>query len=120
MTFRSHQPQPIGAFLKDIPMAKPKTKQKEQHVEAAEVRKTYRAEDYSREFSRTAQAICGVERLPNEQDKQIAAELATHQVDMDQFKQMLVESITWHKQTGKQPPAGLGYYKQVALALRKA
>jgi hypothetical protein len=50
----------------------------------------------------------------------IAAEIATHQVDLEQFKQMLVESITWHKQTGKQPPAGLGYYKQVALALRKA
>ena len=120
MTFRSHQPQPIGAFLKDIPMAKPKSKQKEQQVEAAQVQKTYKAEDYSREFSRTAQAICGIERLANEQDYKIAAELATHQVDMEQFKQMLVESMTWHKQTSKQPPLGLGYYRQVALALRKA
>jgi len=83
------------------------------------VQKVYKAEDYSREFSRTAQAICGVERLPNEQDREISIELATNRVDLDQFKQMLVESITWHKQTGKQPPAGLGYYKQVALSLRK-
>ncbi len=120
MTFRSHQPQPFAAFIKDIPMAKPKQQSKIQQQEVEQVRKVYKGEDYSREFSRTAQAICGVERLPNEQDKAIAAELATHQVDMDQFKQMLVESISWHKQTGKQPPAGLGYYKQVALALRKA
>lgn len=120
MTFRNHQPQPIGAFLKDIPMSKPKQVKKEQQKETAEVQKTVRAEDYSREFSRITQAICGVERLTNEQDRAIAAEFATHQVDLDQFKQMLVESITWHKQTGKQPPAGLGYYKQVALALRKA
>jgi hypothetical protein len=119
MTFRSHQPQPIGAFLKDIPMAKPKSKQKEQQVEVAEVQKVYKAEDYSRIYSLTAQAICGVERLPNEQDRVISAELATNRVDIDQFKQMLVESLTWHKQTGKQPPLGLGYYKQVALSLRK-
>lgn len=119
MTFRNHQPQPIGSFLKDIPVAKPKSKQKEQQVEVAEVQKVYKAEDYSREFSRTTQAICGVERLPNEQDKAISSEFATHQVDLDQFKQMLVESLTWHKQTGKQPPLGLGYYKQVALSLRK-
>jgi len=118
MTFRNHQPQPIGAFLKDLPVAKPKSKQKEQHQDDAQVQKVYKAEDYSREFSRTAQAICGVERLPNEQDKAIAAEFATVQVDMDQFKQMLVESITWHKETGKQPPLGLGYYKEVALTLR--
>ena len=101
-------------------MAKPKSKQKEQQKVDAQEPKTYKAEDYSREFSRTAQAICGVERLANEQDYKIAAELATHQVDMDQFKQMLVESMTWHKQTSKQPPLGLGYYRQVALALRKA
>jgi hypothetical protein len=119
MTFRSHQPQPIGAFLKDIPVAKPKGKQKEQQVEVAEVQKVYKAEDYSRIYSLTAQAICGVERLPNEQDRVISAELATNRVDIDQFKQMLVESLTWHKQTGKQPPLGLGYYKQVALSLRK-
>lgn len=119
MTFRSHQPQPIGAFLKDIQMAKPKSKQKEQQVEVAEVQKVYKAEDYSRIYSLTAQAICGVERLPNEQDKQISSEFATHRIDIDQFKQMLVESLTWHKQTGKQPPLGLGYYKQVALSLRK-
>lgn len=119
MTFRNHQPQPIGAFLKDIPMAKPKSKQKEQQLEVAEVQKTYKAEDYSREFSRTAQAICGIERIANEQDRAIAAELATAQVNMEQFKQMLVESMTWHKQTSKQPPLGLGYYKQVALSLRK-
>ena len=119
MTFRNHQPQPIGAFLKDIPMAKPKSKQKEQQVEVAEERKTYKAEDYSRIYSLTAQAICGVERLPNEQDKAISIEFATNRIDLDQFKQMLVESLTWHKQTGKQPPLGLGYYKQVALALRK-
>ena len=118
MTFRSHQPQPFAAFIKDLPVAKPKSKQKEQHVETAQVQKTYKAEDYSREFSRTAQAICGVERLPNEHDYKIAAELATHQVDLDQFKQMLVESISWHKATGKQPPLGLGYYREVALALR--
>ena len=119
MTFRSHQPQPIGAFLKDIPMAKPKSKQKEQQVEVAEVQKTYKAEDYSRIYSLTAQAICGVERLPNEQDRVISSEFATNRIDIDQFKQMLVESLTWHKQTGKQPPLGLGYYKQVALSLRK-
>ena len=119
MTFRSHQPQPIGAFLKDIPMAKPKSKQKEQQVEVAEVQKVYKAEDYSRIYSLTAQAICGVERLPNEQDKQISSEFATNRIDIDQFKQMLVESLTWHKETGKQPPLGLGYYKQVALSLRK-
>ena len=120
MTFRNHQPQPIGTFLKDIPMNNKKGKMKEQQMQVAEERKTYKAEDYSREFSRTTQAICGVERLPNEEDRAIAAELATHQVDFDQFKQILVESLTWHKQTGKQPPAGLGYYKQVALSLRKA
>ena len=119
MTFRNHQPQPIGAFLKDIPMTKPKSKQKEQQVEVAEVQKVYKAEDYSRIYSQTAQAICGVERLPNEQDKAISSEFATNRIDLDQFKQMLVESLTWHKQTGKQPPLGLGYYKQVALALRK-
>ena len=119
MTFRSHQPQPFAAFIKDIPMAKPKQVKKEQQVEVAEERKAYRAEDYSRAYSLTAQAICGVERLPNEQDREIAAELATKQVDLEQFKQMLVESVTWHKETGKQPPLGLGYYKQVALSLRK-
>ena len=119
MTFRSHQPQPIGAFLKDIPMAKPKSKQKEQQKVDAQEPKTYKAEDYSRVYSLTAQAICGVERLPNEQDKQISSEFATNRIDIEQFKQMLVESLTWHKQTGKQPPLGLGYYKQVALSLRK-
>jgi hypothetical protein len=100
-------------------MARPKrvTEQQEQRQEAAEVRKMIRADDYSREFSRITQSICGVERLPNEQDKAISAELATLQVDLDHFKQMLVESVTWHKETGKQPPAGLGYYKQVALSL---
>ena len=119
MTFRSHQPQPFAAFIKDIPVAKTKTKQKEQQVEAAQVQKVYKAEDYSRIFSLTAQQICGVERLPNEQDREISIELATNRVDIDQFRQMLVESISWHKQTGKQPPLGLGYYKQVALSLRK-
>lgn len=99
-------------------MAKPKSKQKEQQVEVAEERKAYKAEDYSRLFSQTAQAICGVERLPNEQDRAISIEFATNRVDLDQFKQMLVESLTWHKQTGKQPPLGLGYYRQVALSLR--
>jgi len=120
MTFRNHQPQPIGAFLKDIPMAKPKQQSKIQQQEVEQVQKVYKAEDYSREFSRTAQRICGIERLANENDYKIAAELATHQVDMDQFKQMLVESMTWHKQTSKLPPLGLGYYREVALALRKA
>jgi hypothetical protein len=119
MTFRNHQPQPISAFLKDIPMAKPKQQNKTQQQEVEQVQKVYKAEDYSRIFSLTAQQICGVERLPNEQDREISIELATNRVDIDQFRQMLVESISWHKQTGKQPPLGLGYYKQVALSLRK-
>ena len=119
MTFRNHQPQPIGAFLKGIPMAKPKQQNKTQQQEVEQVQKVYKAEDYSRIFSLTAQQICGVERLPNEQDREISIELATNRVDIDQFKQMLVESISWHKATGKQPPLGLGYYKQVALSLRK-
>ena len=120
MTFRNHQPQPIGTFLKDIPMNNKKGKMKEQQMQVAEERKTYKAEDYSREFSRTTQAICGVERLPNEQDRVIAAEFATAGVDLDQWRQMLTESLTWHKQSGKQPPLGLGYYRQVALSLRQA
>lgn len=120
MTFRNHQPQPIGTFLKDIPMNNKKGKMKEQQMQVAEVRKVGKAEDYSREFSRITQAICGVERLPNEQDRAIAAEFATAGVDLDQWRQMLTESLTWHKQSGKQPPLGLGYYRQVALSLRQA
>ena len=100
-------------------MAKPKQQNKTQQQEVEQVQKVYKAEDYSRIFSLTAQQICGVERLPNEQDREISIELATNRVDIDQFRQMLVESISWHKQTGKQPPLGLGYYKQVALSLRK-
>ena len=118
MTFRNHEPQPIGTFLKGIDVNNKKGKMKAQQLEVEQVRKTGKAEDYSREFSRITQAICGVERLPNEQDKAIAVELATAGVDLDKWKQMLTESITWHKQSGKQPPLGLGYYRQVALSLQ--
>ena len=119
MSFTHHQPQPIGAFLKGVQMGRPKrvVQQEEQRQEVAEVRKVIGEQDYSREFSRLTQSICGVERPPNEQDKAISAELATLRVDPAHWVQMLTESVTWHKQTGKQPPAGLGYYKQVALSL---
>lgn len=99
-----------------IPTEDPMRKRKVRELEVAQEREGGRAEDYSREFVVACRMICGVDRVLNEQDARIASELADHQLPLSKWKQMLADSLRWHQQTGKQPPMGLGYYRQVALS----
>jgi hypothetical protein len=121
--FRFNQPRAIGDIIKEIPVRKRKIAEAATEGEPQvvnEERFSATANDYTREFSLAVRSICGVERLPNEQDVRIASEFAEKQLPLEQWKQVLRESLIWHQQTGKQPPAGLGYYRQVALALTSA
>ena len=85
-------------------------------LEVAQEREEVKAHDYSREFVHACRTICGVDRVLNEQDARVASELADRQLSLSKWKQMLSDSLRWHQQTGKQPPMGLGYYRQVALS----
>ncbi len=123
--FRHGQPQPLGAFLPEIEkmkkrQAKPAEAQQQQQHQAVEATKLKMGRDYVNVYVAEARRICGVERVPNEQDVHIGNELAAAAVPWEAWQQIIRESLTWHQQAGKQPPLGLGYYRSVALNLREA
>ena len=91
-------------------------KRKVRELEVAQERNEVRADEYSREFIHACRTICGVDRVLNEQDARIASELADLQLPIEKWQQILRDSLHWHQQSGKQPPLGLGFYRQLALS----
>jgi biotin operon repressor len=99
-----------------LPTEEPMRKRRVRELEVAQERVEVRADEYSREFVHACRTICGVDRVLNEQDARIASELAGAQLPIEKWKQILRDSLHWHQQSGKQPPLGLGFYRQVALS----
>jgi hypothetical protein len=114
-----HGPQPIGDIIGEL---RPKLdRRRRKAVEAqppASVEETRRHEpgEYLREYVRQVASVFGVERVPNEADVAVAARLSTAGVSMDVWRALLAESLEWHRERGRTPPAGLGYWQAAALA----
>ncbi|CAB5223358.1 Helix-turn-helix, type 11 [uncultured Caudovirales phage] len=118
-----HELEVDSIYVTDEPMMEPTLptedamrKRKVRELEVAQERDEVKAQDYSREFVHACRTICGVDRVLNEQDARIASELASKQLSIEKWRQILQDSMHWHQQTGRQPPSGLGYYRQVALS----
>lgn len=119
--FTHGAPMPIGAFTGQIKASLDRRRRKQADAaapQAPKVAEEARASeaDYLREYQKQIASMFGIERVASEPDRAGAARLAAAGVPMATWSALLAESLAWHRDNGRVPPAGIGYWLQAALA----